>query len=459
MLSIDTPLAAFSADIDRLALPSAALERGHAIGDALSAAVVIATELWNLAALPVDARPALASALARAAATPVGGQAEAGEDGATGESARTSEAPLAWLASWDDASALVQGVRARIEHMERIGAFHLAYVAITSAERALPHGGGRQLGLLYAQTGRIARQLGELELAESLYGHVRRLGHQLRDAELLARAALGFGALATMRGNYPAARRAYAAARRAAPTGTPLRADAHQGLMLAARAAGDLSAALTHGWSAFEAMGSDPERQAEILLNLSSLARSAGANDAALRGYLITLGRTTVGRLRLASLRGAALVAARIGQIALAERLSVEAEAEVGHSGQLYDAALSLLDLADAQLEIAQYVRAAALPETAGHAARDRARGLVARGRAIAATHGFHELGFRADALDVRLAHPESHTRIDQEDRGAVRTFAPAEATSAPQLTPAAWATISKLHALDVDGASLAVMA
>jgi len=87
----------------------------------------------------------------------------------------------------------------------------------------------------------------------------------------------------------------------------------HQGLMIVASTAGDLSAALSHGLRAFSMARAQGSRVAEVLGNIADLCAQAGYHEAALGGFAAALARTTAPRLRLPILSGFVKSAARLG--------------------------------------------------------------------------------------------------------------------------------------------------
>ena len=236
------------------------------------------------------------------------------------------------------------------------------------------------------------------------------MGEACGDRELTGRAAVGRGILANMRGNYPEAHAAYEAALAAALDVPAVASMAHHGLMLAASAAGDVNAALAHGWRAFESAAGDPTRRADMLINLAELCRKVGQYAAALRGYQAALVLTRLPRLRLAALDGAAVAAAHVGNRALLAELTRTAEAEIASSGLPYESAVAWLALAEAPARVG----------AAAEVARSRARAME-----LAMAGGFHEVRYRAEALAVqKVTSPPGSGELTDTSRDVVRRLA-----------------------------------
>jgi hypothetical protein len=195
----------------------------------------------------------------------------------------------------------------------------------------------------------------------------------------MARSAVGRGVIARVRGNYPRARTLFQQGLTHAESGghRSLEGMAHQGLTITAAVAGDFDAALIHGWSAFCHAAGEKTREAESLTNLAQLCLESGFNDAALRGFLSGISRTSALRVRLSALGGAALAAARLDDRSTLQIVATEIELSVERSALPYENAQALYHLSSAY---------AALGED------DRCDRYRERCREIAQTRGFHEL-------------------------------------------------------------------
>lgn len=299
-----------------------------------------------------------------------------------------------------DDTMIAPRVLAVAEHMEAAGALQLAYAVLEAAPRALPAAAPHIAAGALLHRARVARKLGALEAAHDLYEMAIRAARAARDPEVTTRALIGSAVLARRRGNYPASRRLYeralASAHRAALPA--LIADAHQGLLIAASSAGDVAAALVHGWRAFTFAGDAPAREAEILSNLGAVASVAGEYAAALGAYLGAVARTTEPRVRLPALSGAALSAARLHDREALRAASAEIERELTRSSLPYEHAHSLTVLAEAR-------------DVAGE--REAARALWRRALEIARAHAFNELVLTSESSLALLDGPPSAASID----------------------------------------------
>ncbi len=298
MLTALSPTAALRADLERGrrdAPVAPAVERD----DDLAAWTLVATMLDRLDALPAEDRPAHATraggVLAARTHAPV-----------TGTPARAATVTLQqalhrWGSGDATAAEVVEAVRAVVEDMERGGALALARTSLVAILGTAAAAGTSVHGTTLAHLGRVRRQMGELDAAIRLYDAAAALAAEAGDGALAARAEVGRGVIFWQRGNFPAAREAYARALEVAPAGSPVAVGAHHGLMLVSIGAGDLAKALLHGWRAFADAGEEPDRRAEALINLGGLCRRVGEHDAALRAFRASLTLTETARLRLRS--------------------------------------------------------------------------------------------------------------------------------------------------------------
>ena len=188
---------------------------------------------------------------------------EGGPAAVAKRAARVADA-LARFPEPEDAELLVRHVRAVAADAEEAGAVGLAREILTDLRDLSPHAPPVERGMILMQLSRIARTVGELDSAHDLLQAVSDLGRQTGTRELEIRQAAGAGVLAQTRGNYPAARRLFTAALEGA-TGMNLGdvlGFAHQGLMIVAAQAGDLNAAIQHGWLAVSAARTQGGREA-----------------------------------------------------------------------------------------------------------------------------------------------------------------------------------------------------
>jgi tetratricopeptide (TPR) repeat protein len=213
--------------------------------------------------------------------------------------------------------------------------------------------------------------------------------------ELRARARIGFGLLAEVRGNLPEAARHFQTAAREAKRAAVvdvLRV-AQRGRMTIAARRGDFSSALVFAWDAYVDACGDSAAEAEMLGNLAQLALDVGRTDAALAGFSAALDRRPGPRIALPVLGGAARAAAALERRELVERFAREIDAYRSDERFAYAIASSLLDLA------------LAFANHDGAAAHDR----VTAGLSLAEKYGFHELDFRLREVGERLVTRRRH--------------------------------------------------
>lgn len=340
---------------------------------------------------------------------------------------RVGAAMITWV------TAAVQQV---VAQQEQAGVFLLAFSTLAAVRAAFDDSlDARAEGLLLAQQGRVARQLGALTTAAELYGAAARAARTGRAADVAARALLGGGALATVRGNYPEARALYRRALVAAERAEDgeLRRAAHHGLLLAAFAARDVDTALAHGWAAVRGLSADAaDERAEMLVNLGEVGRQAGEFRAALGACLSALELTDLPRLRLPALGTAALAAARLDERALLGFLARDVERTVARSGQPFENARALVELAEAQILVADLSAAEASASCAG---------------ALAGQGGFHEVAARADGVLTAVA--AARAAVAAPGAGAAVTVTAEESAVPPAVrTPQARAVLRSLEAL-----------
>ncbi|AHG93857.1 hypothetical protein J421_6322 (plasmid) [Gemmatirosa kalamazoonensis] len=329
-------------------------------------------------------------------------------------------------ASDGDRESAVAALQRLVAEQEMAGAFRLALTNLAALRlAAAPILGARCEGLLLAQQGRAARQLGALEAARESYRAALDVARPAHATDVRARALLGMGVVANMRGNYPEARRCFrravVAARRAGSV--EMRRAAHQGLFIAAVTAGDIETALPHGWAALRQTSPDaPDQRAEALVNLAEAGHLAGEHRAALSACLGALELSDLARIRLPAIGAAARAAAALGERRLVEHLARDLERTIGRSGQPFENAQALAAFAEALLAIGD-------PRAAEYAARSSD---------LAAAGAFHEVRLRAervtDAVSLGAQRP-------------TRDAARARRVAAPQ-SPRVQAVLRTLEAL-----------
>jgi tetratricopeptide (TPR) repeat protein len=127
-----------------------------------------------------------------------------------------------------------------------------------------------------------------------------------------------------------------------------LRRAGHHGLLVAAVAARDVDTALAHGWAAFQEESSDNDQRAEMLINLGEVSLHAREYRAALGACLSALELSDLPRLRLPATGTAAIAAAHLGERRVVEFLIRESKRLLTRSGQPFENARMLAELAEA---------------------------------------------------------------------------------------------------------------
>jgi tetratricopeptide (TPR) repeat protein len=290
-----------------------------------------------------------------------------------------------------DGPVAISALTRQIAHeAEQRGALHQAFTMLCALDVMREAMGELERGRVLAQRARIARKADAPEVAHDLYLAVRHLGRTTRSPELLARAYVGFGVLAQFRGNYPAARRNYASAVREADRSgiRELSRTANHGSMVVAAKAGAFAAALVHGWHAFRDAGGDADLEAEMLLNLAQLAFELGDPKAALNGFTSALARTSLDRLALPALGGAARAAAALGDVPALLAVEKRLGERLNTTVLSYPGASASLDIAMAHASVRK-------ERSARREAQEAMR--------IARQHAFHELEHEAMQLLEQL--------------------------------------------------------
>ena len=259
------------------------------------------------------------------------------------------------------------------------GALTLAYTMLGHAREAVVQVSQRSRGLLLAEQARIARLLGQLDDAEGLYGQLHGMGERSQDELLLARAAIGRGVVARVRGNYPKSKAFFVEALTLSERvgSSELQRLAHQGLTVVAAVSEEWDEALRHGWLTLVLGAGNPEQESEALGNLAHISLGAGYPRAALHAILKAIPSYRDDRMLLPALGTAVVAAGRCDERSLLDHLTVKLDEHVANSNLPYEGARALLSLAQAFDEMG-------LPGRAD-SARSRARGM-------AEEHEFHEL-------------------------------------------------------------------
>jgi hypothetical protein len=292
----------------------------------------------------------------------------------------------------DDEHILAPRVRLLCEQVEDAGAIHLADAMVGSYLLSGDEIDSLERGRIAALRARFAWKLGDHATAFERYRRVRAIARRTGSTELEVRAEVGFAVVARLRGNYPASRRA---ARRAVKLGEAhglprLAALGHQSLMIAAVVAGDLNTALHHSWLAYGDVQGDVADEAAHLVDMAQLFLDSGHADVASAGFAAALDRVTPDRIRLPALGGAALAAARQGDVYTVQRMAATIRRTVNDGLLPYASVVGRLDIAEALETIGQ---------------PDAAEPFRHEAETVATAHHYHELVHRAQRL-LATANP-----------------------------------------------------
>ncbi|MCU0648843.1 MAG: tetratricopeptide repeat protein [Gemmatimonadaceae bacterium] len=281
------------------------------------------------------------------------------------------------------ARPILDDVLADVAEMERAGALQLALTTVSRLRDAVSTSDLAGQAQATAHFGRVLRQLGALDQAKESYERALSSAKKVGDAGLTAHALLGLGTTAHHRGNYPVADSAYRRALTVAPRDSLYEFGANQGLMITRAVLGNLADAFRFGWRAYDLARDNAEQSAEILVNLSGLALRVGSPDSAANGFQVAYHRTTLERVRLPALRGAARAAALRGDKWELEVVTERARVEGMRSSMPYEYARMLRSVGDDEL----------------------ATSLADEATVLADRFGFHEVPF---AATHRLTAPQA---------------------------------------------------
>jgi tetratricopeptide (TPR) repeat protein len=284
--------------------------------------------------------------------------------------------------------------------VEDAGAYALATTILDWAKFLVGEKEPRSLGRIVARQARILRELGELDAAREVSAYLQELAAFHGDVELAARAHLGIGVIARMRGNYPEARAEFSAVLREPELSRELRelhSHAHHGLLIATAVAGDFDASLEHGRLALERARDEVHRM-ELLANVAGTCLAAGQDRAALNSFLRVLANPSSPRIRLTAIGGAAVSAARLHLGGMVSKLADTGLEATRQSGPMYETADMLREIAEAYYLIGDSVAAESF-----------------RRRALDSAHagGFFEIVHRIESMDVRPTVP-AHASLDR---------------------------------------------
>jgi tetratricopeptide (TPR) repeat protein len=300
--------------------------------------------------------------------------------------------------------------------VEDAGAVHLAdaiVMAYVQSDAALSE---LERGRLDALRGRFAWKRGDHSTAAEHYERVKRLARRIHSAELEVRADVGHAIVSRLRGNYPASRKAAQRAVRIAEANNlgRLAALGHQSLMIAAVVAGDFNTALRHSWLAYVDVRGDEAAEVGRLADIAQLFLDAGHVDIARAGFTAIWRRPMPERVRLPVLGGAALAAARQGDVNAVLDLETIVDITVDDRTLPYASATVRLDMAEALCHVGRT------------AAAER---FLTEATAVSETRQYHELTHRARSLRLARSAPpltQPLTAETQEIGAAVRALATA---------------------------------
>jgi tetratricopeptide (TPR) repeat protein len=312
---------------------------------------------------------------------------------------------------------LIDAARILARQMGDAGALWLAFSTLGHVRVAASAARPRDIGIAMADQAWVARTLGDLDSAEELYNEVTAMGTRAHEVELVARALLGKGVTARVRGNYPSARKWLREGLKQAEAAglADLAAIGHQGLLIAAATAGDNPTALVHGWAAFELAAEVPDRQAEILINLSQVSLLAGQARAARSGFLASMARSDSPRVHLPCMGGAAVASATVGDAATVCRLAAAAEESLSATAFPFETAGVLKSLYQAF-------------DLVGDAAR--AEGYRLRARALARKNGFFEIVLATEPRESPTSTRSTATALNEESWTVIHALESLESES-----------------------------
>ena len=395
-----SPSEAYASDLERM-------RRSVPIGGCDDGWLVLAHALHRCSLLTSDeARPTLARAADAIAINAIAAGMSAHSTLLRSARAFRAMSEPAPLLECGHATALELFVvtQAVAEEQELAGAFCLAFATLNSLLGAFSYRvPPRARGIVLAQLGRVVRQLGALDLAQEYYEAAMQLGFEHDALDVVARALLGLGALALMRGNYPKARKLFerALVNADGAHNPELIRSAHHGLQNCGLASGDFDSALVHGWNVLRLCIS-PDSRAEALMNMAEICRMTGEDDAAMRVYAVAMDWSTNKRVRLHALSGALRSAVKIDRLTEARRFLAEIDELMPTVADVYAQASVGVEIAGSLFQLGDTTAASALLE---------------RSSALAVENFFHEVVHQAEQQMKSWANaspPIEHVRTNK---------------------------------------------
>ncbi len=269
-------------------------------------------------------------------------------------------------------------------------AFATGMIILDLARTLTPVAESRLQGRMIAEQGRILQNIGELDSARDLYAEVERLARWTEDGELLARAHVGIGTLARMRGDQPESRRRFDAVLAQPPASPEMRelhAVARHALSAGSLEPSECAESLARVWELYAAEPAGSSPRVQMLLDIANLLRLVGEPRAALNAYLTLLAVPMVRRLRLTALSAGALVAAHAGERSIVEQLADATERLLEHVGHQHEVADAERALAEAWMFVGKNGEAGRLKRRAIARARGRFRDVEAKLIALGSTN------------------------------------------------------------------------
>ncbi|HEY4131565.1 MAG TPA: hypothetical protein VGM50_13180 [Gemmatimonadaceae bacterium] len=330
-----------------------------------------------------------------------------------------AESDPEWIKHLDDRPhGEIVRLTERIEHLGALNLANVMYESLTRVDPAMP---ALDRGRLMANLGRVRRRLGRFDESIATYRELITTAKECREPELEARAFIGLGAVAQVRGDFLELRKCGLRAMRIAKRenlSDVLRL-AYQILMVASVRAQDFSLALTYGWAQYEAAGQNQANRDEGLTNIGQVLADTGNFSAARAAFARVLTRPQPPRIGLPALGGLAVAAAHLRDD---ETLNWSANAlmrEVERTSHLWEVSHALLECAIALAMVGRQVQAKECQE---------------RAAIIAERLGYQEILRRAAELEIAIAKetsPQLSVELGQRARRVVRKV---EALNPPRL-------------------------
>jgi tetratricopeptide (TPR) repeat protein len=266
-------------------------------------------------------------------------------------------------------------------------AFQTALALLTALDRADPELQPVHRGRVLARRARTIARLGRLDDARDHFRAVGRLGREAGSVELRARALLGLGSIAQMRGNYPALESLNRRSLRLARSGGfgYIERYSRLGLMVAAIMRHDFESAVIQGWTVYRASIGQPFEEGEILQTFGQLMLVARCFAEARAAFSAVVALPLPGRIIIPTLGGLAIAAAETDRPETVTWVADQLSALVAVEAPRYILSLALLECSIAMARIGR---------------RASSDALRAQATAIAEEHGFHEVTVRAAELD-----------------------------------------------------------